>query len=174
MTAARSAHLITKYVLTAASILVVLFLLSVAVPLAQGRLSASVPQSGGFTEIAGGGFVYINGTANISNQGLYSVYDMSFDAVILGDNGQFLYNYSSGLPSVQPGPRATLGLSIPVPYKVIYGLYLLTGQGGTTNVTISITIDGLYALGLLNFSIHLTPTLSITPSSFAAAAQWRE
>ncbi len=171
MTAARSARLITKSALTAASILVVLFLLSVAVPVAQGKLSANVPQSGGFTESAGGGFVYINGTANVSNGGLYSIYDLSFDAVIIGANGLALYNHTSSLPAVHPGSKSSLDLSIPVPYQVIYGLYALTGPSGTTNLTISITLQGLYALGLMNFTIHMAPSISITPSSFAAAAQ---
>ena len=157
--------------MTAASILVIIFLLSVAVPVAQGKLSANVPKSGGFTEAAGGGFVYINGTANVDNGGLYSIYGLSYDAVIIGATGQALYNYTSGLPAVHPGSKSSLNLSIPVPYQVIYALYAQAGPSGTTNVTISITIQGLYALGLMNFSIHMAPSVSITPSSFAAAAQ---
>ncbi len=147
-----------------------LFIVSVIVPVAQGKVSATVPGSGGFAEHAGGGILYINGTVDVNNQGIYSIYGLLYNAEILSSSNANLYNYTGTLPSIPPGRELGLNVSIPVPFSALQALYSQTGPSGTTNVTISITLSGRYALGAISFRVVLTTGIQITPSALASAA----
>lgn len=143
-------------------ILLVAFILSAAVPLAQNRISASVPASGSFTEQYGGGFVFLNGSVNVTNGGYYPITNMQFNSSVLSPNGTQVYSYGAPLPAVPSRDQMNLPLSIRIPASVIIGIFAQSGTNSLANLNLSMALAGKYALSTVSFIVHFSTNVQVS------------
>lgn len=152
----------SKAAISVLSVLLVAFILSVAVPLVQNKVSASVPSSGSFTEQAGGGIVYLNGSFNVTNKGYYSIDDLQLNSSILSPSGTQLYSYSAPLPSIPSGRQMNVPLSIRIPASAIIALFNQSGINSLANLNLSLALAGKYALNTVSFDLHFSTNVQVS------------
>ncbi len=169
VTAARSARVAAQRIIAIASVLLVIFLLTIAVPLAQGRITGSI-QTGGFTEQYGGGMLYLNGSASVTNGGYYSIDGLALNATLLSPGGGMQFDYNESLPSVPSGTTTSFPISIPVPVGTLYRLFNASGYTSSANFTLVAAIGGHYAMDAVAFNLHTSTGVIINPRSFAGFA----
>lgn len=170
MSAARSGRIASRTLLGILTIILLLFMVSIVLPLAQGKVTASVPRSGGFTESLTPQTVFINGSVSVSNQGYYAISGLTLNSLLLSPNGSTLFNYTTTLPSVRPGPPVLLPVSIPVPLSALYGTQLPAQPPPQSSVALSLTIKGSYALSAVTFTLHFSSIVQLS-ATYGGGAQ---
>lgn len=170
MSAASTARRVSRIAAYSAAMLLLAVIITIAAPLASGRVSASIPPSGGFQEQTGGGTVYLNGTIHVANGGLYPIDRLTFDSAVVSPAGSRIYNSSGTLPSIPAGIAENLYLSVSIPVSALRALFSNVSLQGALNVTVVTTLHGSYGLGTVRFTISDASPVQLTAPATKAAA----
>lgn len=158
MSAPAAARRLSRMAIYAATIILLAIIASIAVPIAQGRVTAIIPSAGSFAEQTGGGTVYFNGTIQVTNRGFYPIEGMRMNSTVVSTNGTAIYSYSSILPAIPSGDVVDVPISVQIPVSVVKEIGNSSVSSGT-NVTIVTVIHGIYAMSAISFSLTLSSSV---------------